>query len=336
MSEQTAANVALPLVSVVMPAYNHEAYVADSVRSVFGQTYSNLEVIVVDDGSKDATWEVLERLQAQYDRLKIYRKENGGVSSALNFGIQRSQGEYIALLASDDRFAPDKIERQLALFGRVAPNVALVHTGAFHAGPEGQLVDIRGEYTPAVGACFEDLLALKVRAVAPSVMFTRKVYDEVGGFDEKLIAEDLDFYAAIAARGYQLAYDPTPLLYKTVTGYNQGAKVDRNFPSHFTTLEKYKDRLSPERYRRIENDLYACMGRTAAGAGLLKVSWRAYRTLAGREGSPKPILRFGAQAFRHLFLSALPNPARHWLQTARARRAIRAAARPPAAILPKV
>lgn len=100
-----------PLISVIIPVYNTENYVIKSIDSVLLQTYKNLEVIVVDDGSPDNAAELIIERFGKNNRVKFLRKENGGVSSARNFALEVAQGSYITFLDSDDTFEPDSIEK---------------------------------------------------------------------------------------------------------------------------------------------------------------------------------------------------------------------------------
>jgi glycosyltransferase involved in cell wall biosynthesis len=104
-----------PLVSVIIPVYNGTNYLAEAVESVFQQTYPNIELLIVDDGSTDGTWELI---QSFGDRVKGLRKENGGVASAMNRGIVESSGRYIAWLSHDDLFLPEKLSQQVAFLHR--------------------------------------------------------------------------------------------------------------------------------------------------------------------------------------------------------------------------
>lgn len=99
-----------PLVSVVIPVYKTEKYVIKSVNSILSQTYKNLEVILVDDGSPDACPVICDELRKTDDRISVIHKENGGLSSARNAGIDKANGEYILFLDSDDTLADYAIE----------------------------------------------------------------------------------------------------------------------------------------------------------------------------------------------------------------------------------
>lgn len=105
-----------PLVSVVMPNYNGERFVEDAIKSVLSQTYDNIEIIVVDDCSRDNSPEIIEKIAKQDERVHLFRnKTNCGVSQTRNRGIQLASGRYIALLDNDDLWEKDKVERQLHL-----------------------------------------------------------------------------------------------------------------------------------------------------------------------------------------------------------------------------
>lgn len=102
-----------PLVSVVVPVYNVEDFLAECLNSVRAQTYENIEIIVVDDESPDNSMAIAEELQIVDNRIKIYRKKNGGIASARNYGAKQANGEYITFLDSDDMFSPKMIEKLL-------------------------------------------------------------------------------------------------------------------------------------------------------------------------------------------------------------------------------
>lgn len=309
-----------PLVSVIIPAYNHDKYVERAIHSVLTQTYPHIELIVVDDGSTDDTLAVIEQVRSKSKKdFKVIAKKNGGVSSALNAGIAASHGEYIAILASDDWFLPEKTARQIAMFSAADRATGMVHAnGLIQSEDGGPPVNLLGSYRPAEGLCFKELVARGVTAIAPSIMVRRTVVDEVGGFDETLVGEDLDFYAAVAAQGYAIGFDPSPQIVKSARGDNLGTKVELFFNDPFVTLAKYRDRFTVAEYTKMENGFYAGMGRAAAGVGKLSLSWHAYLTLSRRKRNATPLVEFAVQNARHLLLAALPQPVRSSLRRARA------------------
>ena len=99
-----------PLISIIVPVYKVEKYLAACLDSLLAQTYQNFELIVVNDGSPDGCWQIMQRYAAQDARVRIFRKENGGVSSARNFGLDAARGEYIGFVDSDDLVLPQYLE----------------------------------------------------------------------------------------------------------------------------------------------------------------------------------------------------------------------------------
>lgn len=193
----------LPLVSVVIPAWNSERYLGRAIRSALVQTWPRLECLVVDDGSTDGTPSVIASFG---DRIRSIRQENGGASAARNAGIAAARGQYIAFLDSDDYWLRTKLANQLAVF-RTDPELVLVSTGfrwiganvdpdAFDdAGPEFDLHSVRR---------FEGIERLLEQPYlgTPTVMVKTSTAQEVGGFDVKLpSAEDIDFYFRVCAQG---------------------------------------------------------------------------------------------------------------------------------------
>ena len=106
-----------PLVSILVPAYNSEEWIGDSIRSALAQTWQRKEIIVVDDGSRDRTAEAARRFASK--EVKVVSTENRGAAAARNHALQLSQGDYIQWLDADDLLSPDKIERQLAALGKL-------------------------------------------------------------------------------------------------------------------------------------------------------------------------------------------------------------------------
>lgn len=194
-------------VSVVIPCYNRVQYVSEAIDSVLDQTYENLELIVVDDGSTDQSLAVLEGYR---DRLKILRHaggENRGQSASINLGIAHSDGEYLAVLDSDDYWALDKLEKQVAVF-EADPEVGLVYGNARIVDDYGKLLYLRyaddHEERNEIGS----VLANCYFSVPSNSLIRREVLGRVGTFDEGLrAAQDHDMAIRIA-EATKLAYIP--------------------------------------------------------------------------------------------------------------------------------
>ncbi len=210
---RAAGPASTPIVTVVIPSYNHREFIGAAIESVLGQTHGGVQLVVIDDGSKDGSPELLRDL-ARTKGFDLILQENGGVCRALNRAIrERATGEYVALLGSDDLWEPRKLELQLA---RVAstPGAELCFTQAryFTRTPS----DAYGDAFPArprEGALLP-FVFLRQHVPAGTLLFTRSLYDALGGFDESLREEDWDFVIRAAARTRFAAVERPLLLYR--------------------------------------------------------------------------------------------------------------------------
>lgn len=195
----------MPTVSVVIPAYNAEPFVAMTVKSVLQQTYQDLEVIVVDDGSTDRTAAALEEFG---DRIRVHRQANAGVAAARNAGVELSSGSWIAFLDADDLWLPNKLERQLA-----SHRAPLVYTDRFNIGARGGLPLVQSGVTKMHdGDVFLPLLLEGNFITNSSVLIRREVFDATGGFAAGVSpAEDWDLWLRVAER-HPVAFCPEPLV----------------------------------------------------------------------------------------------------------------------------
>mgnify|MGYP002350310702 CR=1 FL=1 len=182
-------------VTAVIPCFNHGRYVREAVDSVLGQTYRDLRVIVVDDGSTDPhTISVLETLQG--DRVSVLRKANGHLSSARNAGIAATASPHIMTLDADDYFEPAFGEKACAVLDQAAGVGAVTCAIRFFGCRS-------GTYHPSGG----DLSAFLVRNCArASALFRRQCWEAVGGYDETMKKgyEDWDFWIRMTARGWRV------------------------------------------------------------------------------------------------------------------------------------
>ncbi len=193
------------LVSVVIPAYNVENYISQSIRSVLDQTFNNWELIVIDDGSKDRTGDVC----AQFSKhIKYYRQVNSGVAAARNKGVELARGDLIALLDADDYWYPNKLEKQIELFKRY-PDLDLVTSNYNYLTDEGDVLPSAFERNPLVGAMLEQSRSigslLFQREQLPEFLmnpfghpsltiFRKSLFKKVGGYCSAFtVAEDVHF-----------------------------------------------------------------------------------------------------------------------------------------------
>jgi len=204
---QTKSGTSQPRVSVIMPAYNGERYIADAVNSVLAQTYADLEIIVVDDGSTDQTLSQIENIPDI--RLRILRQSNQGVSAAANVGIKASHGEYLAGMGSDDLWQPDKIAKQVALLD-AKPEIDLVYCWTGYIGPQSESLP----YLQQVEMTEEPLKALFTRHldIASSLLYRRSCFEIHGLFDARLRHhEDWDLLCRLAMARVQFDVIREPL-----------------------------------------------------------------------------------------------------------------------------
>lgn len=184
--------MSLPLLSVVIPTHNRAALTERAARSVLSQTYSPLELVLVDDGSTDDTPLALERVRNEAPaRVRVVRQANRGVSAARNFGLGLCRGELLALLDSDDYWLPRKCERQVAFMRETG--CVICQTDEIWI-RKGVRVNPKFKHLKMSGQFFAR--ALETCLVSPSTtMFTRGFWEEVGPFDESLPAcEDYDLW----------------------------------------------------------------------------------------------------------------------------------------------
>lgn len=140
-----------PIVSVIMPAYNSEKFIASAIDSVLAQTFRDFELIIIDDGSTDATKSIIESFVETERRIVfLQNKKNSGVSFTRNFGISQARGEWIAFLDSDDMWRNDKLEKQINLI-RSCPDALLTYTASsfvdFSGRPYSFILDAESELT---------------------------------------------------------------------------------------------------------------------------------------------------------------------------------------------
>jgi glycosyltransferase involved in cell wall biosynthesis len=221
-----------PLVSVILPAYNSEEYLSRSISSILNQTYKNLELIVINDGSTDRTEEVVEKYAETETRIVYCSQENTGPSSARNTGIERSVGEYIAYQDSDDYSYPTRLERQVE-FLEGNPTVAMVYTGVLQRLQNGRIERLKP-------IPFDRLRILHENFVAcGSVMHRNEVFDKVGYWNEKI---DWDLWIRISEKF--LIREMNEILYEyTVRDDSVSVKRGRE-KNQEIYLQMYRDRYA--------------------------------------------------------------------------------------------
>jgi glycosyltransferase involved in cell wall biosynthesis len=203
---------ATPAVSVIMPAYNVAPYIGEAIESVLGQTFSDFQLLVVDDGSTDDTAAITQQFAAADSRIMLLRQENRGLAAARNTALRHATGAMLALLDSDDLWTPGFLEAQTAIL-RARPDVDIVTGNAWTLGSYEHGLPARPWPDPRPTPDLTTILCDELSVFIMSV-FHRRVYDTIGGFDELLRTnEDFDFWLRAAIAGFKFARNDQPLGY---------------------------------------------------------------------------------------------------------------------------
>lgn len=241
-----------PLVSVVIPSYNHAAYIEESVLSVVNQTYKNVELIVIDDGSKDNSGGILKKLQEQYGFTLIFQ-ENQGISKTLNKALrQYAHGKYIDGCASDDYLAPDKIEKQVR-FLEENPDYDMVFGKVHIVDEKSQTIEnlnIFESFNEPVKHIPFEFLIENNRIPSLSVMLRRDVWEKCGGYNENTTIEDFDLWLKIAYIG-KIAYLNDYFAYYRWHWQNVSTQVLKMSTVTWELVNSWKDKMPPAVAKRV-------------------------------------------------------------------------------------
>lgn len=231
-----------PVVSVIIPAWNAAAFVRRAIDSALAQSWTAREVIVVNDGSSDATGDILASYGA---RIRSITQPNGGLSNARNRGIREARGEFIALLDADDWWLPEKLARQIDLMQR-RPELGFCSTRARIVAPDGTET---GQWEcPRLDGTLLRTLFLRNGSIPGSgsgVLVRRALFDRVGLFDETLRSlEDIDLWMRLAAvAGYGCIDEPLTVIVKQPDSMSRNLEVMR--ASALQVMRKNRTLLPP-------------------------------------------------------------------------------------------
>ena len=211
--EKKLSSATTPRVSVIIPVYNCDRYIQEAIESVLNQTYSDYEIIVVDDGSTDNTRSVLE---PYFHRIHYIYQENQGASAARNRGLQEARGKFVAFLDADDFFLlPSKLAEQVACF-EAQPRLGVVHSGWRMVNQQAKKMVDREPWHNAPKLDLKTWIVW-IPVFLGAMMFRRDWLERVGGFDSRFRqSEDVDIIFRLALMGCEFAW-----LQKIVVGYRQ-------------------------------------------------------------------------------------------------------------------
>lgn len=230
-----------PIVSVIVPCYNHINYVKECIESILNQTYKNIELIVIDDGSKDQSVGKLLEIQRQHNFILI-QQENRGLAATLNRGISEfASGKYLTLCASDDFWCIDKIEKQVAFMEKYN-DVAMCYGRTYYVDEESNKINLqkRSDNKLRGGHIFEDIFLFKFHPPV-NYLFKKSLFAEIGLYDESIYAEDYYMNLKIA-RKYKIGFLDDYLGYYRVDSNSEKIiRFEKVSNSHLQSILEYKD-----------------------------------------------------------------------------------------------
>ena len=280
-----------PLVSVVIPAYNCAGVIAETLNSVSRQTYANIEIVVVDDGSSDDTGKVVDGFSGN-GKVRYFRQENGGPGSARNTGILAANGAYIAFLDADDSLTPDSIEKRMALI-READGLELVYSNYFIQRPDGSAKHRFDDKYPGKrdssirqwphGVVFEgsptDIFEIPFDFWTAGVLASRNLLRLTGPFRTDIsVGEDRDMWIRLSMNAGRIGYVGSPVATynrsrNSLTGRDaiRYSLARRDLNRQF--LEKYGSNIRGRKIRKVIHEklswVYYDLGRHYRRNGMI-------------------------------------------------------------------
>lgn len=239
----------MPTISVIIPAYNAERTILETIQSVQEQTYADFELLVINDGSTDRTLSIVQTLADS--RIKLFTLKNSGVCSARNFGITHAQGNFISFLDADDLWTPDKLELQLNALKK-DPEADVVYSWTYffyeQAGEK-----IPGHPTFFQGYIYPDLLKENFISSGSNILIRKEAVNRIQGFDSTFPhCADWDFYLRLANQNKFVFVPKHQILYRQSTSSMTSTKLDDVERQLLTMLEKTYQ-FVPEKHRNLRN-----------------------------------------------------------------------------------
>ena len=257
-----------PLISVIIPAYNASSSIARALDSVLGQTFTDFEILVVNDGSSD-TPELESVLNAYLKMIAYHKQENRGAGAARNVGVNNARGEFLAFLDADDQWRPNYLEAQMDVLQKSGADA--VYCDALFVGSPAlkdktymELAPSRTEVTP------ESLLAVDVGVITSGVIARKQAVRDVGGFDETIRrGQDFDLWLRMAQKGFKFACHREVLLHYMVSDSGLSGDAVNQMRRRVELLETIRTRggLSASELAALEQNMEECKVRLAVESG---------------------------------------------------------------------
>lgn len=261
------------MISVIIPTYNCDKYICEALDSVLHQTYLDYEIIVIDDGSTDTTRPIIDN---RYHTVRYYHVENNGVAAARNLGILMAQGELIAFLDADDKWLPEKLEKQAAMF-EADETVGMIFTENSFFNENGITTNKVNKRERLMRGDIVRNIFLNSYVATPTVMVRKSVFDAVGMFEEGLVvAEDDNMWMRIGMRYGVKLLDESMVLCRITEG-SLSRKSHNIYMGVKASIEIIKNkhpdlysRLGTSTIRRKYSDLFFSEGYNYFSQGMQK------------------------------------------------------------------
>ncbi len=226
-------------VSVLIPCYNHQNFISQTINSVMNQTFDDFELIIIDDGSKDNSVAIIKELQNKF-KFKLISRSNRGLVPTINELLSLSTGEYYVIFASDDVMLPKRLEQQVKFLDSNL-EYAVCHSGSERISANGSFIRTDNKFRPS-GHVFAELLKGNF-IIAPTAIIRKSVLEDVGIYDESLQIEDYDMFLRIAYK-YPIRYLPEILVQYRQHGdntFNHSFKFKLMNENVYKILSKWKN-----------------------------------------------------------------------------------------------
>lgn len=268
-----------PLVSVICLCYNQDRFVEEALKSVFDQTYDNIQLIVVDDCSTDGSQSAIEKYLSNHSEVPFIRcSVNQGNCRAFNQGLQMATGKYVIDLAGDDVLLNNRVEAGVALL-EANPDCGVQFSDSIIVDEKGNVLDLHSNRFPhdsiPSGDIFVALLS-RYFIDSPTMMIRKTVLDYLGGYDETLAYEDFDFWVR-SSRHFEYIYSPEVLIKRrkvhTSMGTQQYVKGSLQLRSTLTVCEKALELCTSKNEFTALGKRLAYEGRQALAIGAWETAW---------------------------------------------------------------
>ncbi len=233
-----------PLVTVICICYNHARFVTEALDSVLNQTYPDIELIVIDDGSTDGSGKVIKKWMASHpEATMILNGKNLGYCKTFNKAWQISKGTLFVDLSADDVLLPNRIEEGVKTIEQAGEDFGVTFSDAQYIDEQGNPLWLHSEKYPHSSIPKDDVYKEVIERYficSPTMMFRKSVLDSLNGYDESLAFEDFDFWIR-ASRNFKFIYSPEVLVKKRIVSTSMSVRqFERSDPQRWSTLEVCK------------------------------------------------------------------------------------------------